>query len=65
MRQVSKGVTTILACTFPILSIVVLYLVESMSKRLGVITVLTTLFSLVLVLTTSARTVDIFAATAA
>jgi hypothetical protein len=44
---------------------VLLYVVESMSKRLSVIAALTTMFAFSLALMTSAGVADIFAATAA
>lgn len=46
-------------------SIVALYFVKDMLVRLGVIAVFTQAFSLVLVLVTRARKVEVFAATAA
>jgi len=58
-------VTATLACVLPVASIALLYAVESMSKRLGIIAALTALFSVCLALMTSAGMADIFAATAA
>jgi hypothetical protein len=49
----------------PVASIVLLYVVESMSKRLGIIAALTAMFAFSLALMTSAGVADIFAATAA
>ncbi|CZR56439.1 uncharacterized protein PAC_06327 [Phialocephala subalpina] len=65
VRRLTKAVTTVLACMLPILSIVVLYLVQNMSKRLGIVTAFTAIFSTSLVVMTNAEMADIFAATAA
>ncbi len=46
-------------------SIVVLYFVHNMPARLGIIAAFTQMFSLVLILATSARKAEVFAATAA
>jgi len=56
---------TLFASLLPTLSIVVLYIVDDMVKRLGLIAVFTAVFSVTLAGLTKARTVDIFAATAA
>lgn len=58
-------VGTMIASLFPILSIVLLYLVTKTSVRLGIIAAFTAAFSLCLSLVTQARKVEIFAATAA
>ena len=58
-------VSTLFASLLPSLSIVVLYVVHDMTKRLGLIAVFTAVFSVTLASLTKARTVDIFAATAA
>ncbi|KAH7324039.1 hypothetical protein BKA65DRAFT_406916, partial [Rhexocercosporidium sp. MPI-PUGE-AT-0058] len=63
--RLTKLFTTVLACLLPIISIVILYIVDSMSKRLGIIGALTAAFSLCMGLVTSASMADIFAATAA
>jgi hypothetical protein len=47
------------------ISIVVLYVINSMRIRLGLVCVFTLIFSFVLALATKARRVEIFAATAA
>jgi hypothetical protein len=54
-----------IASLLPVVSIVVLYLVDSMPKRLGIVAGFTAAFSIALALFTRARRVDIFAATAA
>jgi hypothetical protein len=61
----TRTITTILACMLPVASIIILYAVESVKKRLGILVAFTALFSLCLVLMTSAGMADIFAATAA
>ncbi|KUJ12860.1 uncharacterized protein LY89DRAFT_755993 [Mollisia scopiformis] len=65
VRRLTKSIATILACMLPILSTVILYLVQNMSKRLGIVTVFTAIFSISLVTLTNAEMADIFAATAA
>ena len=57
--------STFLASLLPVLSIVALYLVESMPKRLAIVAVFTSAFSVALALVTTARRVENFAATAA
>jgi hypothetical protein len=63
--RLTKAVTTIFACMLPVASIIVLYVVQNMTKRLGIITAFTALFSVSLVSMTNAGMADIFAATAA
>lgn len=46
--RITKLFTTVLACLLLVLSIVVLYVVNSISKRLGIIATLTAFFSLIL-----------------
>jgi hypothetical protein len=46
-------------------SIIALYFVENMLIRLGIVAAFTQVFSLVLILATSARKIEVFAATAA
>ncbi|KAJ8133163.1 hypothetical protein O1611_g460 [Lasiodiplodia mahajangana] len=61
----ATSVTTLLSTIFPLISIPILYLVESMSIRLGLIVVFTSLFSLALLLASNARRVEIFMASSA
>ncbi|KAF8859447.1 hypothetical protein BDZ45DRAFT_589739 [Acephala macrosclerotiorum] len=63
--KILNGVATIIASLIPISSIVLLYFVPSISARLGIVTGFTALFSLCLLLVTSASRVEIFAATSA
>lgn len=58
-------ITSILASLIPIASIVVLYVVQSMTARLGIIAAFNVLVSLCLVGFTSAKRAEIFAITAA
>ncbi|KAI1448152.1 hypothetical protein F5Y02DRAFT_377510 [Annulohypoxylon stygium] len=58
-------VTTVVAAVFPLLSIVVLYIVQSFSVRLGIVIVFSTFFALMLALMTNARRIEVFAATSA
>lgn len=57
--------TTVLASLLPLLSITVLYAVHSDTVKLEIIVVFSACFSLALALTTNARRIEIFAATAA
>jgi hypothetical protein len=54
---------TIISSLFPISSIVALYFVDNMGRRLGIIAAFTAVFSLCLAIMTNARKVEIFAAT--
>jgi hypothetical protein len=56
---------TLIASLICIAAIVVLYLVPDMKKRLVIVGIFTGIFSIALSLVTSARRVEIFAATAA
>jgi hypothetical protein len=61
----TRAIATLLACVLPVASIALLYIIQNMAKRLGIVAALTFLFSLSLVVMTSAGVADIFAATAA
>jgi hypothetical protein len=63
--RLTKAVATIFACMLPVVSIIVLYVVQNMTKRLGIITAFAALFSISLVSMTNVGMADIFAATAA
>ena len=65
IEKITKLLTTVLACLLPIAAVVILYFVESMPQRLGIIGGLAAVFSMTLSLMTGARVADIFAATAA
>ncbi|KAG4221306.1 hypothetical protein PC116_g30218 [Phytophthora cactorum] len=58
-------ITTVVAAVLPLSSIVVLYLVKAESTRLGILIIFSACFALVLTLMTSARRIEVFAATAA
>jgi hypothetical protein len=58
-------VGTVVSSLAPMVSIVVLYVVQNTSVRLGLVCAFTLLFSFVLALVTNARRIEIFAATAA
>ena len=64
MRTIDT-ITTVAASLFPLLSIVLLFLIKSEVIRLGIVVLFSGLFSLALCLMTSARKVEVFAATAA
>ncbi|OTA79954.1 hypothetical protein M434DRAFT_86781 [Hypoxylon sp. CO27-5] len=58
-------ITTVVAAVLPLLSIVVLYIVDSDATKLGIIVVFSACFALILAVMTSARRIEVFAATAA
>jgi hypothetical protein len=62
---IARLLSITLASLLPIASIVVLYYVRSMPKRLGIISGFTATFSFVLGLVTNSHMVDVFAASAA
>jgi hypothetical protein len=65
INRILNLVGTILSSLFPIVSIVVLYLVNYMPARISIIAAFTAIFSLCLAVMTRARRVEIFAATTA
>ena len=54
----------VLSLLLPIVSIIVLYLVESVPKRLGIVAIFTAVFSLTPTIITTAKRTEISAATA-
>ena len=54
----------VLSSLLPIVSIIVLYIVESVPKRLGIVAIFTAAFSLTLTIITMAKRPEISAATA-
>jgi hypothetical protein len=65
LHKICRIATTVIASILPLCSIIILYVVENNAVRLGVIVLLTALFSLALALMTNSRTIEIFAATSA
>ncbi|OAG07047.1 uncharacterized protein CC84DRAFT_1242060 [Paraphaeosphaeria sporulosa] len=65
LAKASAVVGSACASTLPVLAIIILYTVKSMSRRLAVITLLTPLFSAALGIFSSGRAIENFAATAA
>ena len=65
LLQLADILSTLISSALPIGSIIALYYINTMIVRLVVIAVFTMTFSMVLSLMTSARKVDVFAATAA
>jgi len=57
--------TTAIASILPVLSIVVLFFIHSDLLKMGMITIFSACFSVALALMTSARKIEIFAATSA
>jgi hypothetical protein len=64
-HHIANIVGTLISSLIPIGSIVVLYFVTDMPIRLAIISLFTAIFSIALSLVTSAKRVEIFAATAA
>jgi len=65
LTRYSKAAVTIIASLIPIVCIVVLYVIHNNGWRLGTMAFFTAAFAAVLVILTSAKEVEIFAATAA
>ena len=65
MLRVANVLGSIISSALLVGSIMALYFVDNMLARLGIIAALTQVFSLVLILVTSAKKVEVFAATAA
>jgi hypothetical protein len=63
--RVANVIGSIISSALLVGSIIALYFVDNMLVRLGIVAVFTQVFSLVLILATSARKVEVFAATAA
>jgi phosphoribosylpyrophosphate synthetase len=62
--RVADMIGTAIASLLPVLAVVVLYSVREMLARLGMIALFTVMFALALMVTTKAKRVEIFAATA-
>lgn len=65
VRRVANILSSLISSALFVGAIMTLYFVKSPIVRLGIIAAFTTVFSLVLVLATSARKVEVFAGTAA
>ena len=63
--RIARVFSMTLASMLPVISIVVLYYVHNMGRRLGIIGGFTAAFSIVLGLVTNGALVDVFAASAA
>ena len=63
--RIARVFSVTLASMLPVIAIVVLYYVDNMGKRLGIIGGFTAAFSMVLGLATNGALVDVFAASAA
>lgn len=61
--RVAELVGAIIASLLPVIAIAILYLVKSMAKRLGLVAVFTSLFSVSLWFMTDGRLLEVFAAT--
>ncbi|KAK3313392.1 hypothetical protein B0H66DRAFT_606656 [Apodospora peruviana] len=62
VSQVAKFLNTVTAAFFPVVSIVILYAIKDTNKRLGVLAVMTVMFSLCMVFGTRAGVTEVFAA---
>jgi hypothetical protein len=65
LRSLGRIAMTVIASILPLCSVVILYVVRSNGLRLGIIIILSALFSLSLALMKTARNIEIFAATSA
>ncbi|TGJ86842.1 hypothetical protein E0Z10_g1880 [Xylaria hypoxylon] len=65
IARFTQAFTVLIACTLPVAAIVILYIVENTATRLGIIAILTGLFSTSMSLLTMASLQEIFSATAA
>ena len=65
LRAIALIATTVVASLLPLSSVVILYLLRSNAIRIGVITILSMLFSFAVALMTNARKIEIFAAASA
>ncbi|KAH8600166.1 hypothetical protein B0O99DRAFT_682613 [Bisporella sp. PMI_857] len=63
--RVADMIGTATSSLLPVLAVIVLYSVREMLIRLGMIALFTVLFALALMVTTEAKRIEIFAATAA
>ncbi|CCD56991.1 hypothetical protein BofuT4_P142530.1 [Botrytis cinerea T4] len=64
VRAAAKVLTSVLASLFPGIVILALYLIDTTLKRIGAMLCFTTFFAFVLSYWTSAKTIEVFAATA-
>ncbi|KAG9236257.1 hypothetical protein BJ875DRAFT_503479 [Amylocarpus encephaloides] len=63
IHRFTLSITTVVASLLPVLAIIILYCVKSMSTRLGLVGLFTTIFSFSLMVFTNAKRGEIFAAT--
>ncbi|PQE07040.1 ATP synthase subunit gamma protein [Rutstroemia sp. NJR-2017a BBW] len=64
VTRVADMIGISIASLLPVLAVIVLYSVHEMLVRLGIIAMFTVVFALALMVTTNAKRVEIFAATA-
>lgn len=64
INTASHAITTVLSATLPVLAILALNAVDTLQKRMGLTVLFTVVFALMLAGFTSAKRLDIFAATA-
>ncbi|KAF2973226.1 hypothetical protein GQX73_g343 [Xylaria multiplex] len=64
IARFTRAFTVFIACILPVVAIVILYIVQNMAMRMGIIVILTGLFSLSMSLLTMASLQEIFSATA-
>ena len=65
LTTISKAVSVVFASLVPTVSVLVLYFIENMLVRIGLLVVFTAVFSAALALFTKARKIEIFSAIAA
>ncbi|KAH6839217.1 hypothetical protein B0T12DRAFT_490380 [Alternaria alternata] len=65
LRRIARALVVVLSAVLPFTAIVALYFIENLRHRIAMIAVFSGVFALVLTIFTTARPVEIFAATAA
>lgn len=65
IARLTRAISTFVACLLPVVSIVILYVVDGLPKRLGILAGLVAAFSICMLRFTTADATNIFAATAA
>jgi hypothetical protein len=65
LRRIARALVVVLSAILPFTAIVALYFIENLRHRIAMIAVFSGVFALVLTIFTTARPVEIFAATAA
>lgn len=65
IAKLTRAISTFVACILPVVSVVILYVVDGLGRRLGILAGLVAAFSICMLRFTTADATNIFAATAA